>query len=137
MEKLSVLLDRRPVHFYKISPECSLGYALNQMSNQNTQWLTVMNEEEHLLGIITENDIVRKAILFDLPIRGISVKEVMSTQFPFADVNDTIEHAMRLLKHFHVHCLPVFKEMKFCGIISTEDILKEAVDRRLAIFDEN
>jgi CBS domain-containing protein len=134
MEKLSAILDKKPTHFYKISPACSVEEALSQMITQDTPWLAVMNEHESLLGIITEHDIARKTLLSGKSISAMRVKEIMSTRFPFADAEDSIEHAMHLMKHFHVHCLPVFKEIKFRGIISTEDILEEALDQKAAIF---
>ena len=60
----------------------------------------------------------------------------MNTRIPFADVNNTVEHCMRLMKQYNTRYLPVFEGFNFRGIISSDDILEEAVYNRAGIFDE-
>jgi hypothetical protein len=43
---------------------------------------------------------------------------------------------MHLMKRFDVRYLPVFEDLHFMGIISSDDILHHAILRRAGIFDE-
>jgi CBS domain-containing protein len=136
MEKVTAILDRKQTHFNKISPECSISEALYRMSNQNMEYLIVVNDDEKFLGLLTEHDITRKTILTRLSGEHTSVLEIMNNRLPFADVEDTVEHCMRLMKQYNTRYLPVFEGFRFRGIISGDDILEEAVYNRAGIFDE-
>jgi len=137
MEKVTTILDRKQTHFNKISPDCSISEALYRMSSQkNMEYLIVVDNDENFLGLLTEHDVARKTLLTRLPIENTSVQEIMNTRLPFADVEDTVEHCMRLMKRYNTRYLPVFEGFNFRGIISNEDILEEAVYNRAGIFDE-
>jgi len=136
MEKVTTILDKKQTHFNKISPDCSVSHALFRMSTENTEYLIVLNEDEKFLGLLTEHDIARKTLVAYRPIEEICVKEIMNTRIPFADVNNTVEHCMRLMKQYNTRYLPVFEGFNFRGIISSDDILEEAVYNRAGIFDE-
>ena len=136
MEKIATMLDRKQTYFNKISPDCSISHALFRMSTENTEYLIVLDEREKFLGLLTEHAIARKKLFTDRPVEGISVREMMNTSVPYADVNDTIEHCMLLMKRYNTRYLPVFEGNRFRGIISGDDILEEAVYSRAVIFDE-
>jgi CBS domain-containing protein len=136
MEKITAILDRKQTHFNKISPACSISHAAFRMSAENTEYLIVLDEDEKFMGLLTEHAIARKTIFTNRTIEEISVKEIMNTSVPYTDVNDTIEHCMRLMKRYNTRYLPVFEGFSFRGIISSDDILEEAVYSRTGIFDE-
>ena len=136
MEKITTILDKKQTHFNRISPDCSVGHALLRMSTENTEYLIVLDEDEKFLGLLTEHDIARKTIFTNRQIDDISVKEIMNTKIPFADVNDSVEHCMRLMKRHNTRYLPVFEGFGFRGVVSGDDILEEAVSNRAGIFDE-
>ncbi len=136
MEKITTILDKKQTHFNRISPECSVSHALSRMSTENTEYLIVLDEDEKFLGLLTEHDIARKTIFSNQPIDELCVREMMNTKIPFADVDDTVEHCMRLMKRHNTRYLPVFEGFGFRGIVSSDDILEEAVSNRNGIFDE-
>lgn len=135
MEKINEILARQLPHFRSISPKSSVSDALCRMSTQNTDYLIVMDEKEQFLGLITEQDVARKALFMNRSLDDTHVREIMSTKLPFADAGDTVEQCMNVMKKHHVKHLPVFQHFKFMGIVSTDDILDEAITRRVAIFD--
>lgn len=135
MEKVTGILANKQLHFKKISPHCSISDALCRMSSQHTEYLIVIDDNEKFLGLLTEHDIASKSIFTNLPLSRIKVKEMMNTRLPIADVNDTVETCMKLMKQFRVHYVPVFDELEFIGVVSTDDILEAAVSNGAGIFD--
>jgi CBS domain-containing protein len=135
MEKVTEILARKQLHFKKISPVCSISDALCRMSSQHTDYLIVMDDNENFLGLLTEHDIASKTIFANQSLTKTRVNEMMDTRLPVADVDDTVEECMKLMKRYHVRYLPVFNDLNFIGIVSTDDILEEAVSHRAAIFD--
>ncbi len=135
MEKVTEILSRKQLHFKKISPACSISDALCRMSSQNSDYLVVMDDNENFLGLLTEHDIASKSIFANQPLAKIRVKEMMDTRLPIADVDDTVEKCMKLMRRYHVRYLPIFDNLNFLGIVSTDDILEEAVSHGAVIFD--
>lgn len=135
MENVTVLLDKKQSHFNKISPDCTISDALCRMSCQHTDYLIVMDDDERFLGLLTEHDIASKTIFNNRSITLTKVNQMMNTRLPVADADSTVEDCMRLMKRFHVRYLPVFKNLNFIGVVSSDDIIQEAVSHRLQIFD--
>jgi predicted transcriptional regulator len=59
----------------------------------------------------------------------------MNESLPVATTDDTVEMCMQLMRQHNVRYLPVFENFTFRGIVSSEDILEEAVKSRTGIFD--
>lgn len=135
MENVTVLLSKKQSHFNKISPNCTISDALCRMSCQNTDYLIVMDDDERYLGLLTEHDIATKTIFNNRSITLTKVNQLMNTRMPAADSENTVEDCMRLMKRFNVRYVPVFNNLNFIGVVSSDDIITEAVNHRLQIFD--
>lgn len=136
MERISQILSGQQPHFIKIIPGASIRDALCRMSTFNTDYLIVMDGKDQFLGLLTEKDIARKALFLDRSLNDTAVSELMSTKWPFADINTTVEECLMTMKAHHVNYIPVFDNLEFVGVISGEDILEEAVRKREGIFDQ-
>ena len=130
MEKLYQLLSRQQPHFINISPGDSIRDALCRMSTFNTEYLIVMDGNNHFLGLLTEKDIARKALFLNRSLNDTPVRDLMSTKWPFADINCTVEECLATMKSYHVKFIPVFENLEFTGVISADDILNEVVRDR-------
>jgi len=135
MEKLNQLLSRQQPHFINITPGSSIRDALCRMSTLNTEYLIVMDGKNKFLGLVTEKDIARKALFLNRSLTDTRVEELMTTRWPFADINNTVDQCMTTMKAHHVKFVPVFENLEFVGVISSDDILQEAVKQRQEIFD--
>ena len=60
----------------------------------------------------------------------------MTTSLPVATIDDSLEHAMQLLEHHNAKYLVVYDHFNFKGIISAQDLMKEALLRRKDMFDD-
>jgi len=136
MENVATILRKNHRHFKKISPSASIENALVQMSSRNVEYLIVMDEDENFRGLLTEHDITKKAIFINRPMAQIKVMEIMNTLLPFADINNSLGHCMRLMKQFNIRHLPVFDNLHFHGIISSDDILQELIHEKAEMLEE-
>jgi CBS domain-containing protein len=135
MENVTVLLSKKQSHFHKISPDSSISDALCRMSCQNTDYLIVMDEDEKFLGLLTDHDIATKTVFNNRSITSTKVDQLMNTRWPVADADNTVEDCMRLMSRYNVRYVPVFKNLNFLGVVSSDDIVQEAVSHRSKIFD--
>jgi CBS domain-containing protein len=135
MEKITNILAKKQPHFHTVSPASSANNALCQMCCENVEFLVVIDEDERYMGLITEHDIASGLIASKKQLDKIKVKDIMNMGLPVATTEDTVEKCMQLMQQHHVRYLPVFENFNFKGIVSTEDILDEAVNNRMEIFD--
>lgn len=135
MEKLIQILSRQLPHFRYIEPGCSVNDAVCRMSTHNTSYLIVLDEKGIFQGLLTEREVARKVLFMHKSLTETRVGDIMSTQMPFADINDTVEQCIQTMKRYHVQVVPVFSNRQFAGIVSAEDILEEAALHRAEIFD--
>jgi CBS domain-containing protein len=135
MENVTVLLSKKQSHFNKISPNSSISDALCRMSCQNTDYLIVVDDDEKFLGLLTDHDIATKTVFANKSLTSTKVKQMMNTRWPVADADNTVEECLKLMSRYNVRYVPVFKNLSFLGVVSTDDILQEAVSHRSKIFD--
>ena len=135
MENVTVLLAKKQSHFNKISPNSSISDALCRMSCQNTDYLIVMDDDENFIGLLTEHDIASKTMFNSRSITTATVNQMVNTRWPVADSDNTVEDCMRLMSRYNVRYVPVFNNLSFLGVISSDDILQEAVSHGSRIFD--
>ena len=126
MKKVADILSRKGKGVLSVTSETTVLDALRIMAEQNIGSVMVM-EEGQFLGIMTERDYSRKVILKGKSSTDTKVADIMSTNFPRISPNDTVEYCMQLLSENNIRYLPVFEEGTVCGIISSNDVVKETI----------
>ncbi len=77
--------------------------------------------------MITERDYSRKVILKGKNSTDTKVKEIMTSDLPHINPDDTVEHCMELMTNSKIRYLPVFVNDELQGIISITDVVKETI----------
>lgn len=106
-----------------VGPETSLQECARVMADNHVGAVLVQGRGE-LLGIVSEQDIVRKSVINgDIPSR-VRVKDIMVSRLitisPSADVFD----AVRVMAEENIRHLPVMRRDEFAGVVTMKDILK-------------
>jgi CBS domain-containing protein len=86
--------------------------------------LVVDNEQSKtLVGIVTDRDLVLKAIAEGLDPKTTKVSDVMSKKLVTCYTDDDVEQAMNAMAQYQLRRIPVAEEnMKLVGIISQADV---------------
>jgi len=74
---ISVMTDFRKVTALTVDPDVSADSAARVMRRRNVHLLLVVNVENHVLGIITSNDLIGEKILQCISARGISREDAL------------------------------------------------------------
>ncbi|MBW1648066.1 MAG: CBS domain-containing protein [Deltaproteobacteria bacterium] len=118
-----------------IGKEASLLEAKDLMRNKNIRHLPVVDEQQKLLGIITDRDIRGAMPLENVRLPDFCKKMEVASQLKVGDVmtpdpitigpHDTIEDALLMFEQKKVGAFPVIDaEGRLKGIISVRDILR-------------
>ena len=83
----------------------------------------IVTKEKLPVGIITERDFVRRIASKEKPLTS-SLEDVMSSPLITIDPNETVWEAAESMKVNNIHKLPVIKDNKILGIITTSDLVE-------------
>ena len=126
MERIADVLARKYPQFNRVVPDCLISDALYQMCCENVDYLIVM-EDDRFQGIITDHDIAGKILFEDRPLNKIKVREFMSRSLPVTTSENSLSHCMQLMERYGVRHLAIFDRFDFKGVISSDDLMHEAL----------
>jgi len=95
-----------------------------KIMNGNHVGSLLIKEKDSLKGVITEQDIVRKAVALGLDVKKAIVSDIMETKLLTIEPAQDIYDALILMKDFNIRHLPVMDGKKLVGLLTIKDILK-------------
>ncbi|MGB8436155.1 MAG: CBS domain-containing protein [Burkholderiales bacterium] len=114
--------DRPPV---SVSPDATALAALRDMETNDIGFLLV-NEADKLVGVVSERDIARGAILH----HHTTVRQIMSTRVHTVAPQTKLPECMRLMHREHIRHLPVVSDAGVLGVLSVRDLTGALIDRQ-------
>ena len=117
--------------------EANAGEAVELMWNRNCGLLPVVNEEEKVVGVVTDRDLcialgTRKVLAGELKLSGITSRRVFS-----CSADEEIHFALATMAREKVRRLVVLdKEGRLEGILSMDDIVRHATEASPGRFAE-
>ncbi|MDC7246081.1 MAG: CBS domain-containing protein [Sphaerochaetaceae bacterium] len=123
-------MTRNPV---TATPEMSVAEASALMKREKVHRLPVLDKEHHLVGIISEKDIlyaspspVSTLSIHEMAylLSQLTVKKLMTHDVITIGKDTTVEEAARLMVDQDLSSLPVVENDKLIGIVSKSDLFK-------------
>jgi CBS domain-containing protein len=125
---LKTILAAKGVDVIGIEPTASLATAAKLLSTHRIGALVVLDTEGHLVGILSERDIVRAMAESGSTVLKLPVVQVMTRDVYTCEVDDPITAVMdRMLKGKFRH-MPVLDKDRLAGLISIGDTLKWQIE---------
>lgn len=128
--KVSEIMTRNPVCITRLT---TLQEAARKMDEMDCGFLIVGTDDE-LEGVITDRDIVTRAVAKGNSPQHIMAGEVMTHHVLYCFENDDLHHAAGRMKEGQVYRLAVLNnswEKRLSGVITLGDISRKAHDERL------
>ena len=120
------LLEHKGANAYTIDPLESVHEAVRLMHEHGVGALLV-TLEDHLVGIVSERDYVRKVVLDLRASKETKVAEIMTRDLITVAPEDTSARCVALMKKHHIRHLPVVEDGKIRGILSLRDLFIQYV----------
>lgn len=99
--------------------------AAKRMRARNIGDVLVLDSEDHLEGMVTDRDIVIRAIAAGREPSSTLLGEVVSTDCVTVNVDEPLTEAVRLMRDNGLRRLPVMEEGHVVGIVSLGDLAIE------------
>lgn len=135
MKTVADILETKPKPHNYINSDARVIDALVLMNSVNLSYVVVM-EEGQFKGIFSERDYTRNVILKGRTSDTATVAEVMTSNMPSVTPEDTVETCMRMLDTHKTRYLPVFDGHELAGVITLNDVLRQAIRNKEDVFDE-
>lgn len=119
--KIGDAMTSKPV---SVSPDKTIEDCSKVMLESHVGSLVIMEKTEKLVGIITEQDIVRKVVAKKLDPQKTKVSEVMVTKIITAEPDTDLYDALVIMRDNNIRHLPVTHNKKLVGYLTIKDILK-------------
>ena len=119
------IMNREP---FTLAPTNTVREALKKMREKKVRHLPVVDEENHVLGVITERDI-KEALPSSLqeepnsPVFEAKVEEIMVKNPLVGHPLDFVEEVALTFYESKVGCLPIVSGGVLVGIVTTTDLL--------------
>ena len=112
-----------------VDPDMRIPEIARRMRDEDIGSLPVA-ESERLIGIVTDRDIVVRAVADGQDARGTTARQIMSPKILYCFADDSIEEALRNMGDNQVRRLPVInRDKRLVGVVSLGDLSKAAQDQ--------
>jgi CBS domain-containing protein len=137
IKKMADLLKNKSKEVYSISPKSTVFDALKIMGEKEIGALMVINENDDVVGIITERDYARKVVLKGKRSQESLVEEIMTPSESMYTVkpDTTVEDCMVLITGKRIRHVPVFEGGKYVGLISIGDVVKSIIAQQETLIE--
>ena len=112
-----------------VTPETSVSDAAVLMESEDVGSLPILDGDQ-LAGVVTDRDIVIRAIAKGKDPRGMAVRDVASRELVTVQADDDLMEALQLMATRQVRRLPVVDENnRLVGILSQADVAVSAKEK--------
>lgn len=129
------ILQFKPSEVWSITPDTTIFEALQLMAEKDIGAVLVMKDDE-LVGIFSERDYARQAVLHKETIKYLPVKELMTREVFRVSPDQTVQDCMVLMTAHHFRHLPVVENGKVIGIITIGDVVKSIIADQNLLLEE-
>ena len=119
-----LLLKHKGTFVPVIRSDLTLNEVIDQLKIDEAGALVVTDDNQKILGIITEHDIARGLKthgrdVVDRPLRDLMTRDVITI-----DIGQPVTHVLELMDRHKIHYVPVTENGSLAGIINMLDLVK-------------
>jgi CBS domain-containing protein len=108
-----------------LTEEKPLMEVIKVMSATTISCIVVTNEQNEVVGLITERDLIKKVLLEGKTPKKLKLADIMTTNLMTADPEDYLHDIGQKMKEKNIRHMPVVLNKKLAGIVTQSDIARE------------
>ncbi len=119
MSTVAKIMNKNPK---SVGPKMSIASAAKTMRAARVGSLFVKKGKQ-LVGVVTDTDIVRRAVASGKPLGKLTVEKIMTTPICTIEGSQSIDDAQDMMADLGVRHLGVTKNGEISGVVSVRDLL--------------
>jgi CBS domain-containing protein len=125
--RIADVLRRKGTTVATVGPDATVTDLLGELATHNVGALPVV-EGGHLIGIVSERDVVRRLHAGGAALLEARVGDIMTTDVTTCSPGDDVGHVAAVMTSRRFRHLPVVVEGQLAGIVSIGDMVKARID---------
>lgn len=113
---------------FSCSPSTTVYDAAKMMQTNHVGCIPVCDQEDCMVGMITDRDIVLRCIASDKDVKQTPLSEVMTTDVCTCSPEDDMTNAQNKMAKEQIRRLPVIEDGKVIGMLTIGDIAKNDIE---------
>ena len=105
-----------------VKPEDSICNCAKLMSTNHIGCVPVCDDNQCVVGLVTDRDIVLRAIAADKDVNTTPVSEIMSCNVCVCNPNMNVNDAQNIMSENQIRRIPVMENNKIVGILTLGDL---------------
>ena len=119
MSTVAKIMSKQPK---TVGPDVSVVSAAKKMKAARVGSLFVKKGKK-LIGIVTDTDIVRRAVAMSKPLGKLTVEKIMTSPICTIEGSQPVDEAQDMMGDLGVRHLAVTQEGEIVGVVSVRDVL--------------
>ena len=128
MATVNTILSSKGNHVWTIKPDATVYDALVLMADKNIGAVVVVDEDEKLVGILSERDYARKITLLERNSRDTPVRDIMTERVRYVAPSTTLNQCLHIMTEHRFRHLPVMNGDEMVGFLSIGDVVKAVIE---------
>lgn len=112
---------------FTVSPDETTAAAVQLLHERKVGALIVVDREQHVIGIVSERDIVRELAIDGAEGLARPISACMTSNVVFADPGETVDMLLTRMTDRRIRHLPVCRDKRLVGIVSIGDLVKSKI----------
>lgn len=114
-----------------VTPQNTIKDCATAMCNRHVGCIPVCDNSQNIVGLVTDRDIILRAIACDKDVNNTPVSEIMTCKVCCCNPEAEIAEAEKLMSENQVKRIPVVENNKIVGIITLGDLAtNQSVDNK-------
>ncbi len=130
------ILDEKGRDVVTLGPDAMLAEATALLAEKRIGALVVIDDDDRILGILSERDIVRVIGQSGETALALKVSQVMTAKVTTCRETHTVIHVMEVMTRGRFRHLPVEKGGRLDGIVSIGDVVKRRIEEAVREVDQ-
>lgn len=126
--KVEEILKAKGDRVETIAPEASIRAAVHKLATLHIGALVVSSDGEHVEGLLSDRDVVRRLDGYGPDFADLRVAQVMTTGVRTCAPQDTVTEVMAIMTRTRNRHIPVVAAERLCGLVSIGDVVKSRLD---------
>jgi CBS domain-containing protein len=118
-----------------VDEDASLVEAARMMRDLDVGSLPICGKDDRLHGIITDRDIVTRAVAAGLDLDKTTAGE-FGCHVHWVDASDPVSRVLKTMEEHQIRRVPVIEDHRLVGMVSEADLARHLPEGRLASFVE-
>ena len=127
---VAAILKHKGNRVTTVEPSLTMAQVTKILAEQRIGAVLVVDEATHLLGIVSERDIVRCLAVHGSGGLDMTAGQLMTKAMQFAKPGTTEDEAMAMMTEGRFRHLPVVDHDDLVGLISIGDVVKSIITQR-------